>query len=51
MAKHFRKITAAMLARSASHNGMGPNQQNKHRGTKPGSQNRKKAGYVKSPKP
>jgi len=49
MAKHFRKITAAMRERSNAHNGYGPQQQNKHRGKRPGSQNRKKCGYVKSP--
>lgn len=50
MAKHFRKITAAMRARANAHNGYGPNQNNKHRGNKPGSQNRKKAGFSKAPK-
>lgn len=51
MAKHFRKVTAAMESRRAAHSGYGPNQQNKHRAVKPGSQNRKKAGFKKSPKP
>lgn len=43
MAKHFRKITAAMRNRDAgfvSGNGR----------KRPGSQNRKKSGFAKSPK-
>lgn len=47
MAKHARKIAEAMNRRTKTHNGFGPNQQNKHTAPNPGSQNRKRAGYGK----
>lgn len=50
MAKHYRKITEAMQRRSVTHTGLGPNQQNKHHGKRPGSQNRKKCGFGKGPR-
>jgi hypothetical protein len=45
MAKHYRKISLAMARRAKTHSGLGPNQQNKHHGPRPGSQNRKKCGF------
>lgn len=47
MAKYARKVAEAMARRAAAHNGVGPNQNGKHKGKKPGSQNRKRSGYGK----
>jgi hypothetical protein len=45
MAKHIRKVQAAMERRANTHSGYGPNEAKKHTAPNPGSQNRKKCGY------